>query len=183
MVNKRCVLVVILSLISGLTGGIVSSQLFQGETVFAQEKLKREKVVWTDILVASKIIVEDGKRKARILIETLPHTEDPTLFLKDVNGKTRVGLGLRSGNPVLSFTDDNERVTLELKSFLGMGSSLKLIDNKDKTAAVLSTWSTGPYLGPRLHLDGRKRKGGALLEGRDDGLTLFDKGNPIWKAP
>lgn len=102
MTRRQCGLMVVLALLGGLVGGLVSSQLFVGRPVFAETALQNEQVV-----VAREFRLVDRQGKTRAALKFSP-SSGPSLAMIDESGKARAALGLLGdGTPFLGMLDKN----------------------------------------------------------------------------
>jgi len=124
MSRKQYGLMLVLAVIAGLVGGVVSSFLFMGTPVFAQ------KTEVADIIRAKRfeVVDKDGKLHAALYLlagepglvlydknekpcaEFSLYNGEPGLSFRDKNSKSRFVLGLDNGEPLLRFTDKNDKV-------------------------------------------------------------------------
>ena len=102
MNKKQCSLMVVVALFAGLVGGIVSSQLFMGQPIFAQAARQDEQVV-----VAGEFGLVDKQGKTRAVLKFSPGT-GPILAMIDEGDNVRAALGLvKDGSPFLGMLDQN----------------------------------------------------------------------------
>jgi hypothetical protein len=100
--RKQCSLMIVLTLLAGLVGGMVSSQLFMGQVVFAETAQQNEQVV-----VAREFRLVDKRGKTRAVLRFSPGG-GPSLAMIDENGKVRAAFGLvKDGTPFLGMLDKN----------------------------------------------------------------------------
>ncbi len=108
MDRKQYVLIVALSVVTGLVGGVVAGRLFMGAPVFAQKM-----PLVTEVIRAEKFKVVDKNGKPRAAIG-LGDGEQPLLVFGDENEKVRLGIALKAdGQPGLEFYDKKEKVVLK----------------------------------------------------------------------
>lgn len=102
MTKKQCGLIVVLALLAGLVGGLVSSQLFVGQPVFAETAQQNEKVV-----VAGEFRLVDKQGKTHAVLKFSP-SSGPSLAMIDESGRARAALGLLGdGTPFFGMLDKN----------------------------------------------------------------------------
>lgn len=102
MKKKQCSLMVVLALLAGLVGGMVSSQLFMGQLVFAETAQQNEQVV-----VAREFRLVDKRGKTRAVLRFSP-IGGASLAMLDASGKVRAAFGLvKDGTPFLGMLDKN----------------------------------------------------------------------------
>jgi|GEM_PF-1268952 len=100
--KKQCSLMVVLALLAGLVGGMVSSQLFMGQLVFAETAQQNEQVV-----VAREFRLVDKRGKTRAVLRFSP-IGGARLAMLDASAKVRAAFGLvKDGTPFLGMLDKN----------------------------------------------------------------------------
>jgi len=158
MDKKQYTLTVVLSMLTGLLGGVVSSW-FLGSGVAEVIKAKRFEVV-----------DKDGKRRAELSLIV----GEPFLRLNDKRGQYRVELGVVSGG-YIGLVDQNSMIRVGL----GLGKDgepgLSLYDKNGKGRAALRLNENGE---PGLRLNDKNGKSRALLGLLKNGepyLALYDK--------
>ncbi|MGB9594796.1 MAG: hypothetical protein ACPL7B_00835 [Candidatus Poribacteria bacterium] len=97
------ILLLIISIISGLIGGIVSKFIFDGKSAIAQEEIS---IQAQDFRLVSK----DGKVKAALSIS--PDTGEPFLIINGKDGKYRLMLNLDHDSPQIILRDDKAQTRL-----------------------------------------------------------------------
>ncbi len=174
-----------LALIAGLIGGIISSQFFIGEPVFAKKR----------VIKAQEFQVVDNKGKIRAKLG-LTFKGDSYLQYFDMNSKGRIILGLdKDGNPGLVYVDknNNERSSL----FLGKEGTpyLYFCDKDGKRRSILHVDESGSSSllftdnkgQPRLALGSattKTIKSGAIITRSPASLVLIDEdGKVFWSTP
>jgi hypothetical protein len=110
MNKKQYALLVLLTILSGLAGGAVTSLILFGQPVFAQKTEEAEKIVEANSL---RLVDKDGKLRGLLALDS---NGNPGFFLYDKTEK---------GGIVLSI-DTN-------------GSSVKVLDENGNHRAVLGT--------------------------------------------
>ena len=156
MNKKEFGAVLIITMFAGLIGGFLSSHVFMGEPVIAQESTQSTKIVEAEEF---RLVTKDGQPRATLL---LWNGELPALTLADETCHNRVFLGVfNNAQPALLLNDRGckQRAALDLQPD-GL-PSLTLRDKKDVPRA-------------RVHL---------LLDGTPV-LTLYDEnGQVVWSLP
>ena len=104
MNRNQYMLTVVFSMIAGMAGGVLASQLFMGTPLFP-----RKTPLEVEVIRAKKFAVVDKDGKPRAFLSLAPSGE-PSLALFDQNGKTRAALGLVEGEPHLGLLDQNGKV-------------------------------------------------------------------------
>lgn len=100
MGRKQYSLLVVLAMVAGFIGGVISSQIFAGQPIFTQKEPKLQKVV-----AAEKFRLVDHRGMVRAALG-LTGEGQPGLGLLDRNGIPRVVLGIgRNGRPSLVMWD------------------------------------------------------------------------------
>lgn len=179
MNKRRSGLIVVLALIAGLVGGLVSSQFLVGQTAFAW----KEKAWPQKIIVANRIELVDKNGDERLILDATNH--QPVIRLREVPGVDRMILGLNyhaqptllmrgkyatrvvlqlkeNGEPYLEFYRSNEDPGLTVRLDEDGNPQLTLVDNKGKARA-------------RFFIDGQDG---------EPNLTLLDMdGKAVWQAP
>ena len=191
MNKKQCGLLLVLSLLAGLVGGILTSQFFLGTPVLAEKKVGPQNVVMAEEF---RLVDKEGK----ILSTWGMYAGGPGIVLFNKNGQFRAVFSLTSPDegPVLTFADNkgnhraivglgaerqpyvtlrdqagNERISLSLDD--DGDPYLALYDQAENERAVLGT------------LDSTKLKRTGTIEKRSvSSLVLFGKDGQItWKTP
>lgn len=96
-------LLLVVSIISGLIGGIASKFIFDGKSAIAQEETS---IQAQDFRLVSK----DGKVKAALSIS--PDTGDPFLIINGKDEKYRLMLNLDRDSPQIILRDDKAQTRL-----------------------------------------------------------------------
>jgi len=100
MGRKQYSLIVLLALLAGFIGGVISSQIFVGRPLFTQKEAKPQKVV-----VAEKFRLVDQTGMVRAALG-ITREDQPGLGLLDKNGIPRIVLGIgKHGRPSLVMWD------------------------------------------------------------------------------
>lgn len=97
------ILLLAVSIISGLIGGIASKFIFDGKSAIAQEETS---IQAQDFRLVSK----DGKVKAALSIS--PDTGEPFLIINGKDGKYRLMLNLDRDSPQIVLRDDKAQTRL-----------------------------------------------------------------------
>ncbi len=166
MNRNQYVLTVALSMIAGMAGGVLGSQLFMGTPLFP-----RKTPLQVEVIRAERVEVMDKSGNIRAL-----------LSLKS-NG--RLGLGLR---------DEDEKIRATLGLLPDGRPGLVLRDQDEKRRAVLGLGRDGePHLsladkeGIRVtlgHTELEVTRTGGTENRPVSSLVMFDKrGTVIWRAP
>jgi len=93
---------VVFALFAGLVGGMVSSQFFVGQPVFAEMAKQNEQVV-----AAREFRLVDKRGKTRAVLRFFS-SHGPSLAMIDESGRVRAALGLvKDGGPFLGMLDKN----------------------------------------------------------------------------
>ncbi len=178
--NKRqSSLMLVLALIAGLVGGLVSSQFLVGQTAFAwKDKAWPQKIV-----VANRIELVDKNGDERLILDAT--SREPVLRFREVPGVDRMVLGLNyDGQPTfLVMGKYAERILLQLKE--NGEPYLEFYRTNGKPGLTLRLDEDG---NPKLTLVNKAGKPRArfLIDGEDGepNLALLDMdGKVIWKAP
>lgn len=102
MNKKRYTLILLLAVIAGLLGGVISSS-------FTRLLPHHAKVIKAERFV---VVDEDGQTRAKL---ALKHKTKPCLSLLDRDGQTRVELSVRwDGETALTFMDKDRRTRIQL---------------------------------------------------------------------
>lgn len=112
MNRKQFVGVILTTMISGLIGGFLASQIFFGEQVIAQELYQAQKVVTAEEF---RLVNKDGKPRATLL---LWNGDLPALTMADEECHNRVFLGVfNEAQPALLLNDKGcqQRASLDLQ--------------------------------------------------------------------
>jgi hypothetical protein len=156
MNRKQWVGFIVVTMVSGLIGGLVGSYVFFNERAVAQEPAQATKIVTAEEF---RLVTKDGKPRASLL---LWNGQLPALTMADEKCHNRVFLGVfNMAQPALILNDEGckQRASLDLQPE-GL-PSLTLRDKNDIPRA-------------RVHL----LKDGSPI------LTLFDhNGQESWSAP
>lgn len=174
MKEKQSCLIVAIALIAGLIGGIISSQFFVGQPVFAEKKPNNELRVKT--IKTQNLILENEAGEIRAFFN-LQKDDSPLLMMFGKTSKSgesitvAIDLNTRDGAGTINLhSRDGGSINLSLEGKEGV--SIKLNDAKGNTRAVLGSETT-ETIGT-----------GAITKNPPSSLTLYNKkGRVIWSAP
>ena len=125
MNRKQYVLTVALSMIAGMAGGVLASQLFMGTLLFPWKT-----PLQVEAIRAESVYVVDKSGKPRATLSLFEG--EPGLVLYDQNGETRAVLGLREGEPGLGLIDQDGKIRAVISVLEGK-PGLGLIDQNGET--------------------------------------------------
>lgn len=180
MGKKPYVVMLILALIAGVIGGVLSSKIFSRQDETPEDAELRK------VIVANEIHLVDQDGKARWVM-AMSRDGEPSVTFVNKDGWAPMAMGVnRNGFPFFNMI---------LQPGKGGGPSLALMDGTMKNRAVLGLWEDGePYL--RLSdRNGQVRATlgstvlrdsvtGASIRRPCSSLVLFDEeGEIIWSAP
>lgn len=111
MKRRDYLLLVAISVIAGLFGGILSNRAFTGKPAFAQETLLHETVVTAGEF---RLVAKGGKPIAAL--STSPESGEPFLVLYGKDGKYRALLELAGDSPRLILRDSDSKTRVVLGS-------------------------------------------------------------------
>ena len=191
MNKKQCGLLLVLSLLAGLVGGILSSQFFLGTPALAEKKVGPQNVItaeefrlvdkegktlstWGMYAGGPGIVLFNKNGQFRAVFSLTSPDEGPVLTFADNKGNHRaiVGLGAER-QPYVTLRDQTgkERISLSLDD--DGDPYLALYDQAENERAVLGT------------LDSTKLKRTGTIEKRSvSSLVLLGKDGEItWKTP
>jgi len=175
MSKKQYSLMLVLALVAGLVGGVVSSQFLVGQTVWAEKKAKPQKVI-----EAQKFVLRNAKGniRAELAIHTLgvKNYEGVGLYLYDKKGGTRVELKLVDELPMLGFFDPTAEIGFKNRVYLFVRPNsmptLILRDESSNNRTILG------------YTEVKDAVTGVVEKRPPSSLVLFnEKGNAIWQAP
>jgi len=191
MNKKQCGLLLVLSLLAGLTGGIFANQFFLGTPVLAENKVGSQNVViaeefrlvdkegkilstWGMYAGGPGIVLFNKSGQFRAVFSLTSPDEGPVLTFADNKGNHRATVGLGAGRqPYVTLRDQtgNERISLSLDD--DGDPYLALYDQEENERAVLGT------------MDATKLKRTGAIEKRSvSSLFLLGKDGQItWKTP
>jgi hypothetical protein len=185
MSKQRHSLTMLLALIAGLVGGVVSNQFFMGQLVFAEKKAAHEKVIRAE---SFEVVDQEGNLHA-----SLSHSEYGTTSLLLIPQGTEyafsaivsasgVNVGIDSGekrNSVSLLVSDNlthlgldsQKSEIDIRIDRS-GSHIDLLDKDGKSRAVLGTSEL-------IQKDTGTKEMRSICS-----LVLADEeGKVVWKAP
>lgn len=182
MNRKELRIVVIVALVAGLIGGVVSSTLFQPGLVTAQEGSPQYKLIEAEEVVAERFLVKSKGGGLLGMLAALPDGSAVSLALYEGSAKQPRSLVLVVGNDGISLKmatglDSRNQIRLSMTE-----DGLPLIvlgGNRGKELVALTTGANGaPYLEFR-DMQGRMR-----AKVGSPGLITFNKDEkPIGTAP
>jgi hypothetical protein len=165
MNKKQFGLVLVLSLLSGLVGGILTSQFFLGTPVLAEKKVGPQNVV---VAEEFRLVDKEGK----ILSTWGMYAGGPGIVLFNKNGQFRAVFSLTSPDegPVLTFADNKGNH----RAIVGLGAErqpyVTLRDQTGNERISLSLDDDGdPYL--------------ALYDQASSLVLIGKDGQITWKTP
>ena len=191
MNKKQCSLLLVLSLLAGLMGGIFANQFFLGTPVLADNKIESQNVVmaeefrlvdkegkilstWGMYAGGPGIVLFNKSGQFRAVFSLTSPDEGPVLTFADNKGNHRAIVGLGAGRqPYVTLRDQTgkERISLSLGD--DGDPYLALYDQEENERAVLGT------------IDATKLKRTGAIEKRSvSSLVLLGKDGQItWKTP
>lgn len=200
MSRKQYISLVVLALVAGLAGGMVSSWFFSNQLVFAREATKKAAVISPElrVIMAREINLLGLDRKPRIKL-AVDENGEPGLHFYDEKGRYRAGFSIGQGTPALTMRDKSGlRLQIGLTRLMSTEDewpTILLMDNKGVERVILALDIEGrPHLALKNATgDNRVVLGSAALKQTQTGviekrplssLVLFnEKGNVIWQAP
>ena len=200
MSRKQYISLVVLALVAGLAGGMVSSWFFSNQLVFAREATKKAAEISPElsVIMAREINLLGLDRKTRIRLAVDANGE-PGLHYYDEKGRYRAGFSIGQGTPALTMRDKSGlRLQSGLTRLMSTGEewpAILLMDKNGVERIVLALDIEGrPHLALKNATgDNRVVLGYAALKQTQTGviekrplssLVLFnEKGNVIWQAP
>jgi hypothetical protein len=191
MNKKQFSLLLMLSLLAGLVGGMLTSQFFLGTPVLAEKKVGAQNVIvaeefrlvdkednilstWGMYAGGPGIVLFGKNGQFRAVFSLTSPDEGPILTFADNKGNHRATVGLGAGRqPYVTLRDQtgNERISLSLDD--DGDPYLALYDQAENERAVLGT------------MDSTKLKKTGTIEKRSvSSLVLLGKDGQItWKTP
>ena len=191
MNKKQFSLLLMLSLLAGLVGGMLTSQFFLGTPVLAEKKVGAQNVViaeefrlvdkedkilstWGMYAGGPGIVLFGKNGQFRAVFSLTSPDEGPILTFADNNGNHRATVGLGAERqPYVTLRDQtgNERISLSLDD--DGDPYLALYDQAENERAILGT------------MDSMKLKRTGTIEKRSvSSLVLLGKDGQItWKTP
>ena len=200
MNRKQYSLLLVLALVAGLVGGVVSSRLFTNQPVFAKEVTSKSKEIFPElrVIMAKEIMLLGLDRKPRIRL-MVDQNGEPGLHFYDEQGTYRAGFSVGAGTPALTMHDKSGlRLQIGLMSLMSTGAewpTILLIDKKGVNRTILTL---DPIGRPHLTLKDDKDNARAILgytslkhtqtviggKRPPSSLVLFnERGEVIWEAP
>ena len=182
MNRKELHLLVIVALIAGLIGGVVSSTLFQPRLVTAQDGSSKYNLIETEEVVAERFLVKSQRGELLGMLAALPGGNAVTLALYDGEAEQARRLALVVGNDGISIRlgrdmEKQNQIVLRMTEdgipFFGLGG------NRGKEKVALTTGPKGVPILEFHDLQGRVRS-----RMGSPGLVTFNKdGKRIGMAP
>ena len=191
MNKKQFSLLLMLSLLAGLLGGMLTSQFFLGTPVLAEKKVGAQNIIvaeefrlvdkednilstWGMYAGGPGIVLFGKNGQFRAVFSLTSPDEGPILTFADNKGNHRATVGLGAGRqPYVTLRDQtgNERISLSLDD--DGDPYLALYDQAENERAVLGT------------MDSTKLKRTGTIEKRSvSSLVLLGKDGQItWKTP
>ncbi len=191
MNKKQFSLLLMLSLLAGLVGGMLTSQFFLGTPVLAEKKVGAQNIVvaeefrlvdkedkilstWGMYAGGPGIVLFGKNGQFRAVFSLTSPDEGPILTFADNKGNHRATVGLGAGRqPYVTLRDQtgNERISLSLDD--DGDPYLALYDQAENERAILGT------------IDSTKLKRTGTIEKRSvSSLVLLGKDGQItWKTP
>ena len=191
MNKKQFSLLLMLSLLAGLLGGMLTSQFFLGTPVLAEKKVGAQNIIvaeefrlvdkednilstWGMYAGGPGIVLFGKNGQFRAVFSLTSPDEGPILTFADNKGNHRATVGLGAGRqPYVTLRDQtgNERISLSLDD--DGDPYLALYDQAENERAVLGT------------MDSTKLKKTGTIEKRSvSSLVLLGKDGQItWKTP
>jgi len=200
MSKKQHISLVVLALVAGLVGGMVSSWFFTNQPIFAKEVTSKSEEIFPEfrVIMAKEIMLLGLDRKPRIRL-MVDQNGEPGLHFYNEEGTYRAGFSVGAGTPALTMYDKNGlRLQIGLMSLRSIGvewPTILLMDKKGVERAILALDSIGS---PHLQLKDDKGNTRAVLgctfikhtqtaiggKRPPSSLILFDEtGEVVWKAP
>ena len=174
MTKKQYSLMLVLALVAGLVGGVVSSRFLVVQPVFAENEIKPAKII-----AAEKFLLMDENGKIRAILGPTQTDKGVTLAFFDESGLFRGGI-YPDGMMVL---DDKGKPRIMLVLNDDDTVRLELYGESDKHSATLMLSENGF---PGLKLTDDNEKSSAFLGVSPQGdafMALEKKGKLIWHAP
>jgi len=131
MKRKDYILLLVVSIISGLIGGFASKIFFEGKTAIAQEGQQAISLQGQDIRLLSK----DGKVMAALAVS--PDTGEPFFIINGKDGKNRIMLNLEQGSPQIVLRDNNAQTRLVLGTYEMTSRTRGTIEKRPESSMVM----------------------------------------------
>lgn len=131
MKRKDYILLLVVSIISGLIGGFASKIFFEGRTAVAQEEQQGISLQGQDIRLLSK----DGKVMAALAVS--PDTGEPFFIINGKDGKNRIMLNLEQGSPQVVLRDNNAQTRLVLGTYEMTSRTKGTIEKRPESSMVM----------------------------------------------
>ena len=123
-------LLLIVSIISGLIGGLTSKFIFDGKPAIAQDP-QEISLQAQDI----RLVTKDGKVMAALAIS--PDTGEPFLFINGKDGKYRLMLNLDHGSPQIILRDNNAQTRLVVGSTEITSRNKGIVEKRPESSLVM----------------------------------------------
>jgi hypothetical protein len=129
MKRKDYILLLVISVISGLIGGFASKMVFD-KTAIAQEG-QETSLQGQDIRLLSK----NGKVLAALAVS--PDTGEPFFFINGKDGKYRIMFNIDQGSPQIMLRDNNAQTRMELGATEITNQSKGTIEKRPESSIVM----------------------------------------------
>jgi hypothetical protein len=129
MKRKDYILLLVVSLISGLIGAFATKTIFDGNTAVAQEE--GTSLQGQDIRLLNK----DGKVMAALAIS--PDTGEPFFIINGKDGKHRIMLNIEQGSPQITLRDNDAQTRLVLGNYEMTNRNKGTIDKRSESSIVM----------------------------------------------
>jgi len=129
MKRKDYILLLVVSLISGLIGAFATKIIFEGNTAVAQDE--GTSLQGQDIRLLSK----DGKVMAALAIS--PDTGEPFFIINGKDGKYRIMLNIEQGSPQITLRDNNAQTRLVLGNYEITNRNKGTIEKRPESSMVM----------------------------------------------
>lgn len=170
MNKKQYGLNIIIALIAGMIGGVITSQFSTGEAAFAEKTPKSEEInaISADRFNAKLFAVEDDEGKTRAL---LGYIGEFRTFLDLFDKTGSAGISILMGEPTITLTKKN-RLGIKLVVDDDGDPSLQLHDKNGNLRLALGS------------IELKQKQTGAIIKRSPSSLVLFDEdGKVFWSTP
>jgi len=130
MRRRNYVILLAISIISGLIGGFASKIFFEGNTAIAQDN-QEISLQGQDIRLLSK----DGKVLAALAIS--PDTGEPFFIINGKDGKHRIMFNIDQGSPQVLLRDNNAQTRLVLGTYEITNRNKGTIEKRPESSIVM----------------------------------------------
>jgi hypothetical protein len=185
MNKQRHSLTLLLALMAGLVGGVVSNQFFMGQLVFAEKKPAHEKVIRAE---SFEVVDRDGNVHASLSRSEYGTTslllipQETDYAFSAIVSSSGVNVGIDSGDRrnsisllvsenLAHFGLDSKKSEIDIR-IDRTGSHIDLLDKDGKSRAVLGTTAL-------IHKD----TGAEEIRNICSLVLADEKGKVVWKAP